>query len=130
MDSFSSHVVKKGSISMNHVFLKGFNSVSHVEKRFNSESHVQKGSIIFEWYCWKGLNSLIQIQKVPSPDSQKNLKSWSQIIFKKVQFFVSWKKKVQFFRVQKSVRFCDSYEKKQSFGSYQSIKKVQSFGSY
>ena len=81
---------KEGFNLYESCFLKGFNSVSHVEKRFNSENHVQKGSIIFEWYCWKFHLPI-----------HKSFKSWSQIIFKKVQFFVSWKKKVQFFRVQK-----------------------------
>ena len=53
MDSFSlSHVEKKGSISMNHVF-KRVQFCEYEKKGSILRVMFQKGSIIFEWYCWK-----------------------------------------------------------------------------
>ena len=63
MDSFSSHVEKKGSILW--VMMKKSSILRVMDK---------KGSIIFEWYCWKRCQFLDpNWKKVPSPESQKFL---------------------------------------------------------
>ena len=101
MDSISSHVVKKGSISMNHVFWKG--SILWVMLKKGSTLRVmsKKGQSFLSDIVEKASIPWSKFKKFHLP-IHKSFKSWSQITFKKVQFFVSWKKKkVQFFRVQK-----------------------------
>ena len=93
MDSFSSsHVGKKGSISMNHVFQKGSILWVMLKKKFNAESHVQKRVNHF-WVILLKKKVSIPWSKLKSSISRVTKKfqtSWSQIIFKKVQFFESF----------------------------------------
>ena len=71
MDSFSSHVVKKGSISMNHVFLKG--SILWVMLKKGSTLRVmsKKGQSFLSDIVEKASIPWSKFKKVPSPDSQK-----------------------------------------------------------
>ena len=121
MDSFSSHVEKKGSI----LWIMFLGEFILLKKRFNSESHVQKGSIIFEWYCWKKVSiPWSKLKKGSISRVTKKFLSWSQIIFKKVQFFESFceegsilcllVKSVQFFEsnFENPVQFFESHSKK------------------
>ena len=134
MDSFSlSHVEKKGSISMNHVF-----------KRVQFCEYEKK--VQFWESCSKRVNHFWVIllkksqfldpnwKKVPSPESQKSFLSWSQIIFKKVQFFESFceegsilclqVKSVQFFEQILKIRFNSlSHNPKKEFNSVSRVQK-------
>ena len=91
MDSFSSHVVKKGSISMNHVFKKG--SILWVMLKKGSTLRVmsKKGQSFLSDIVEKASIPWSKFKKFHLP-IHKSFKSWSQRIFKKGSILCVMKK--------------------------------------
>ena len=136
-ERFNSLSQKKDFNSLSHlekeVHKKRFNSMSQViflEKKFNSESHTKKSSILWVisekkgWILWVVLENFNSLSRI-----KKKVQCPKKVIFKKVQFCESyWKNTVLWvvFVLQKRKFHFESHSEKkdQFFESFFFFEKI------